>query len=166
VFAPEFAILIQKLCKQLVSDKKDLQKQLNKAHSKIKTLKEQLERQIMKLRQKQREDDEYANDLREKLDHTERELDQRKIECDGHAGKLIACRSGDACCGKLGPDRAKMRPILPLLLPQPSRRPGQRYRQNSFGLKQSHGNKHKAVRSRVIKDVLGVERSRKQSIHA
>jgi TolA-binding protein len=92
VFAPEFAVLIQKLCKQLVSDKKDLQKQLNKAHSKIKTLKEQLERQIMKLRQKQREDDEYANDLREKLDHTERELDQRKIECDGHAGKLIACR--------------------------------------------------------------------------
>ena len=44
---------LREFCKQLMSDKKDLQKRLNKAHSKIEKQEEQLERSERKRRQKQ-----------------------------------------------------------------------------------------------------------------
>jgi chromosome segregation ATPase len=156
---------LRKLCKQLMSDKKDLQKQLNKAHSNIERLEEQLERLGKKLRQKQRDGDEHADELREKLDRTERELDQTKIERDEHADRaeslrMLVAESWDTIEQKK--EGQAYPPTSPSLTVQGT---SQRHRRSSSGSKQSHSNKHKALRSRVTEDIFG-RGAKKETIYS
>jgi len=155
---------LRRLCKELIRDKKELQKKLKEAYSKIKRLEAQL-------KELKRESDKHAEELQEQLDRTKRELTQLKAERDDYTksadnsqvivenGETIEQLETAASVATpqetVGQTHPRTSPSLASTTLQEGSQRAASHRRHSSGSKHSHSSKKEGKITGMYQDIFG-----------